>query len=294
MKKILSLVVLSLVLAGYASTLSLKLSETIIGEYSPISPIDSVSNPNMVLIKGGTFMLGADETNKGAKTTVDDFYISKYEVTVGEFRKFINATGYKPTGDTYGYDVWVNAQGVKNKNALNPSWDNPYMEQDENHPVVLVSWFDAVEYCNWLSLQEGLSPAYKIKYSEKKVDIEWNKSANGYRLPTEAEWEYACRAGSTTLYYYGDTQDAHTGWYVENSNNTTHPVGSKFPNAWGLYDMQGNVMEWVQDWYRPHDVKLTKGISFPIRALRGQSSWRYGIQPFAKGDNNVGFRIARR
>lgn len=284
--------VLAAFLTGCVSTL--KLDETTIGEYSPISPIDSVSNQNMVFINGGSFMMGANETSKGVQTKVDNFYISKYETTVGEFRKFIDATGYKPTGDTYGYEVWISASpGVRNKNAPNPSWDNPYMEQDENHPVVLVSWFDAVEYCNWLSLQEGLNPAYKIGHSEGKVSIEWNKSANGYRLPTEAEWEYACRAGSTTLYYYGDVPDVNTGWYLENSGKTTHPVGSKIPNTWGLYDMQGNAAEWVWDWYKPNSVKLFKGIEFLLSVNLGQSYFRFGLSSFAQGWNDIGFRIAR-
>jgi formylglycine-generating enzyme required for sulfatase activity len=293
MKKILLLVVLSLVLFGCATTL--RLNETITGEYSPLSPTETVTNPNMVLINGGTFRMGASANSTGVLTTVESFYISKYEVTVGEFRRFINSTGYTPTGDTYGYDVWlvVFPKTYYNKEATNSSWDNPYMEQDENHPVVLVSWYDAVEYCNWLSLQEDLTPAYKITYTDNKVDIEWNRAANGYRLPTEAEWEYACRAGSTTLYYYGDTPDVNTGWYQENSNVLTHPVGTMLPNAWGLYDMQGNVSEWVQDWYS-NGVKLIKGISFFYPVDRGQSNHRYGIQSFRKGDNEIGFRIARR
>jgi formylglycine-generating enzyme required for sulfatase activity len=293
MKKIFLLVVLSLVLFGCATTL--KLNERIIGEFSPLSPIETVTNPNMVLINGGTFRMGANTNSTGVQTTVESFYISKYEVTVGEFRRFINSTGYIPTGETYGYEVWI-AQypGVRHKNAPNPSWDNPYMEQDENHPVVLVSWYDAVEYCNWLSLQEGLTPAYRIIYTDNKVDIEWNRSANGYRLPTEAEWEYACRAGSTTIYYYGNTPDVNTGWYVENSNNTTHPVGTMPPNSWGLYDMQGNVSEWVQDWYSLNSVKLKKSINFHISVNLGRSNYRFGIQTFAQGWNDLGFRIARR
>jgi len=274
----------------------LSLKETITGNYSLLSPINTVSNPNMVLIEGGTFMLRADDTNKGVRTTVNSFYMSKYEVTVGEFRKFINSTGYTPTGEIAGYEVWlvVYPKTLRNTNAPNPSWDNPYMNQDENHPVVLVSWYDAVEYCNWLSLQEGLTPAYKIDYSGNKVNIEWNRSANGYRLSTEAEWEYACRAGSTTLYYYSNNPDVNTGWYQENSNVTTHPVGTMPPNQWGLYDMQGNVSEWVQDWYSPNSVKLTKGISFFDPVNYGKSFYRYGWSPFSQGSNHLGFRIVRR
>ena len=293
MKKILSVItaIFCSILVG-CTTLSLK--ETTIGDYSPLSPIETVTNPNMVLIEGGTFMLGANATSNGVRTTVDSFYISKYEVTVGEFRRFINDTGYIPTGETYGYRVFASQNpGVPNKEAVNPSWDNPYMEQDENHPVVLVSWYDAIEYCNWLSIQEALTPAYKIIYDKSKATIEVNKNANGYRLPTEAEWEFALRAGSTTLYYYGDEPDSNSGWYVENSNKKTHPVGTKPPNIWGLYDMHGNVMEWVQDWYASN-VKLTKGISFLLSVTYGKSDERFGTSNFAQGRNDTGFRIAHR
>jgi formylglycine-generating enzyme required for sulfatase activity len=249
----------------------------------------------MVLIEAGTFMFRADDTTKGVETNVDSFYISKYEVTVGEFRKFIDSTGYVPTGETYGYEVLLQTTpGKRNPEAKNPSWDNPYMQQDENHPVVLVSWYDAVEYCNWLSLQEGLAPAYKIEYVKNKAYVEWNRNANGYRLPTEAEWEYACRAGSTTLYYYGDTPDLNTGWYFENSDKVTHPVGTMLPNKWGLYDMQGNVAELTQDTYPNANVKIHRGSDYltPVKYY-GQSNIRFGLT-LVQGWNHLGFRIVRR
>ena len=107
--------------------------------------------------------------------------------------------------------------------------NNPSFNKAANKPVEQVSWDDAVEFCRKLSVREGAE----------------------YRLPTEAEWEYACRAGTTTAYSFGDDASrlGDYAWYIENSGRTTQPVGEKLPNAWGLYDMHGNVREWCQDWY---------------------------------------------
>jgi formylglycine-generating enzyme required for sulfatase activity len=142
----------------------------------------------------------------------------------------------------------------------------PPGEVQEKRPVEMVTWFDAVEFCNKLSILEGLTPAYAISDETRHEDgyitvatvtVNWN--ANGYRLPTEAEWEYACRAGTTTAYSFGDdaAQLGEYAWFSGNSNtdDTTiksHQVGLKLPNAFGLYDMHGNVWEWVWNWWESY------------------------------------------
>ncbi|MEO2033591.1 MAG: formylglycine-generating enzyme family protein, partial [Planctomycetaceae bacterium] len=141
--------------------------------------------------------------------------------------------------------------------------------KDARNPVEQVSWDDAVEFCRKLS----------SRAEEKSAG--WV-----YRLPTEAEWEYACRAGTTTAYSFGDSEFelGEYAWFRENSNGTTHPVGEKRPNGWGLYDMHGNVWEWCQDWYA----------DYPSGALRhpmGPSTGSYRV--FRGGSWNFPARYCR-
>ena len=161
-------------------------------------------------------------------------------------------------------------------------WSNPSGFRGNRRPIEQVTWYDAKEFCRRLSEKEGVT----------------------YRLPTEAEWEYACRAGTTTRYYWGDRIDEDYLWYKDNSGWKTHPVGQKLPNAWGLYDMAGNVWEWCEDWYGSYSpdeqtdpVGPSSGSS---RVLRG-SSW-YGGTEFVRSANrdlftpsyrytNIGFRV---
>ena len=164
---------------------------------------------------------------------------------------------------------------------------NPSDDKGANKPVETVSWNDAVEFCRKLSAQEG----------------------EEYRLPTEAEWEYACRAGTTTAYSFG--YDAYRlsdyAWYSENSGSTPHAVGLKLPNAWGLYDMYGNVLEWCQDWHGSYGketvvIDPTGPASGEHRVLRGGSFVfppgivRSAVRAISLPDHrsvNVGFRLAR-
>ena len=197
----------------------------------------------MVFIKGGSFEMG-DHLNEGDPSElplhavlINDFYIGKYEVTQAE---------------------WTNMMGS------NPS--NSYGVGD-NYPVYYVNWYDVIKYCNLRSLEEELTPCYTINGSPDPSDwgsvpvaqdpawdaVICNWSANGYRLPTEAEWEYAARGGihSVDNYNYsycGSNILDEVGWYMYNADNTTHPVGTKPPNQLGLYDMSGNVRESCWDW----------------------------------------------
>jgi formylglycine-generating enzyme required for sulfatase activity len=141
--------------------------------------------------------------------------------------------------------------------------NNPSEFKGANNPVEMVSWEDAVKFCRKLSAL----PAEKA-------------AGNVYRLPTEAEWEYACRAGTTTKYSFGDDESdlADYAWYGDNSGSKTHPAGVKQPNAWGLYDMHGNVWEWCQDWYGDYSSGAVRDPTGPSsgssRVIRG-GSWSF-------------------
>jgi formylglycine-generating enzyme required for sulfatase activity len=133
---------------------------------------------------------------------------------------------------------------------------NPSRRKNPKNPVEQATWTAAVKFCNARSVQEGLTPCYDLK------TWECNFSANGYRLPTEAEWEYACRAGTTTKYFFGDNDQELKAyaWFQDNSDGKPHIVGQKKPNPWKLYDMAGNLWEWCNDYYgtkyyrnSPHD-----------------------------------------
>jgi formylglycine-generating enzyme required for sulfatase activity len=157
---------------------------------------------------------------------VKPFYLGSHEVTVGQFRKFVEDTGYKTDAEKDGEGGYgTNSEGNLEQKP-DYTWRNPGFPQTVDHPVGNVSWNDAVSFCEWLSRKEGKT----------------------YRLPTEAEWEYACRAGSIGHFGFSapDGSLGEYGWYADNSEKKTHPVGQKKPSAWGLYDMHGNVMEWCR------------------------------------------------
>ncbi|MFI9506245.1 formylglycine-generating enzyme family protein [Nocardia sp. NPDC052566] len=163
----------------------------------------------------------------------------------------------------------------------------PGSASDARLPAESVSWFDAIEFCNALSRVEGLTPVYRLD-----AEVGWDTSADGYRLPTEAEWEFACRAG-TTGPRYGELDDI--GWHRGNSGERVHEVGGKLPNAFGLYDMLGNVWEWCWDIYDPEvygSYRVLRGGGWFDERWSCRASVRRRSHPTLALDD-VGFRIAR-
>ena len=186
---------------------------------------------------------------------------------------------------------YLSAHEVTQQQYLEVMDNDPSSSKGDTKPVEKVSWVDAVAFCRRLSKSEGVE----------------------YRLPTEAEWEYACRAGTTTAYSFGNYDASGLGeyaWHRGNSDDTTHPVGEKLPNAWGLFDMHGNVWEWYQDWYGGYETEQVlidpKGAaSGSRRVLRGGAfgnrarvvraavrSYSHGVPPGYRSLNFV-FRLAR-
>ena len=181
---------------------------------------------------------------------------------------------------------------------------NPSRFKNEDSPVEMVSWFDAIQFCNALSLRENLMPCYEVK-SEEDEDVRWNRQANGYRLLTEAEWEYVARSGGVQL-YAGSNDSLDVAWFSANSAGSTQPVKKKDPTLWGLYDLSGNVWEWCWDWFAeyvdgnatdPIGPKEGRGRSFrggswavPEKMVR--TSQRGAERPHNRM-NGLGFRVAR-
>jgi formylglycine-generating enzyme required for sulfatase activity len=246
-----------------------------IGSY--ISPYDMMGM-KFVSIPVGSFQMGSTNGDADERpvhlVSLSGFDMSAYEITQGSYKEVMRTNPSKNTGD-------------------------------DNLPVENVSWWDAIKFCNALSVKAGLQRCY----NENTGDCDFSK--NGFRLPTEAEWEYACRAGTTTKYYTGDEESdlEQAGWYRNNKNkkSETHPVGKKIPNAWGLFDMHGNVWEWCNDWYASYssrDSNNPLGISNELnRVIRGGSCTNFADYSRSANRNNttpgsrygyVGFRIVRR
>lgn len=262
---------------------------------------------NMVLVKGGTFK-NTKSNYYGKGVTLSSFYIDKYEVTQKQ---------------------WVDLMG-----------SNPSKFKGDNLPVETVTWYDSIEYCNKRSIKEGLKPYYNIDKNTRdpnnKPDpkfgdldtIKWtvtiNPRANGYRLPTEAEWEYAAGGGqkSKSYIYSGSDFISEVAWYwrnagdqdltgswfwsvIEQNHDKTKPVGGKKPNELGLYDMSGNVREWCWDWHGNLQTNVTdpKGSQSGFgRVWRGggwigdapfcETSFRGSLAANGKGPDQ-GFRVCR-
>ncbi len=163
----------------------------------------------------------------------------------------------------------------------------PSLVRGDRLPVDGVSWLDAIEFCNVLSERAGLTPAYRLG-----GDVEWDTAADGFRLPSEAEWEHACRAG-TTGPRYGHLDEI--AWYRANSTESSHDVGTKAPNAWGLHDMLGNVWEWCWDIYDAEvygEYRVLRGGGWFDERWSCRASVRRRSHPTFRVDD-VGFRLAR-
>ena len=227
----------------------------------------------MQSIPAGTFQMGqTDIAEPVHSVTLSGFEMSATEITRGQYKAVMETTTVYFTG----YD---------------------------SLPVETVSWWDAIKFCNALSRAAG----WDLCYTESTGACDFGK--NGFRLPTEAEWEYACRAGTTTRYYTRDAESdlALAEWYDGNSGSKTNPVGQKVPNTWGLYDMHGNVWEWCNDWYDSYSSSLATnptGVQTgSYRVIRGgswygsdyncRSAYRGDFSP-SDGYDIVGFRVVCR
>jgi formylglycine-generating enzyme len=302
-------------------------------------PIENSLGMKFIRVPAGEFMMGSDESpdslakaypqyDRKRFQKLDDeapvhkvritrpFYIGQYEVTVGQFRRFLEASGYQPESEAdgtggYGYNPDYDPAQTTRGDAFegrNPkySWRNPGFLQGDDHPVVNVTWNDAMTMCRWLSETEGKT----------------------YRLPTEAEWEYAARAGTRTRYFTGDDPqsllkaanvfdaDARKNWekwaaYALTGHDGfafTSPVGSFMPNAFGLYDTHGNAWEWTADWHderyyahSPSDdpkgpatgsVRVRRGGSWHTWAFYARSAYRNWNSPETRY-TLVGMRLVR-
>jgi formylglycine-generating enzyme required for sulfatase activity len=244
--------------------------------------LDNSLYPRMIAVAGGTFLMGSSEgafrqTERVHEVSLRSFFISETEITQELYQAVMN--------------------------------QNPSQFKGNENPVESVSWFDAVKFCNALSEQYGLAPAYTIDGDT----VTWNTESRGFRLPTEAEWEYAARGGQSGSLgelgkagYAGGLTAGDVGWYGANSGRRTQPVRKKLPNELGIYDMSGNVWEWCWDWYGDYPAdsvynpeglssgrnRVFRGGAFfnPVNQLR--VSFRVGNPPSSKA-NSVGFRIAQ-
>jgi formylglycine-generating enzyme required for sulfatase activity len=280
---------------------------------APSTPWDLVSKTghNLRWIPAGTFTMGSPTDESGHRddeiqhqvTLTKGFYMGKYPVTQAQYQAVMGKT-------------------IEEQQAL-AGYPSNY-GRGNHFPMYFVRWYDAIVFCNKLSMKEGLSPAYRISGSTdpalwgavptSNLDAAkptWDavqivEGSNGYRLPTEAQWEYACRAGTTTAFNWGTNTIDSTQANYNNTLNMTTEVGSFAPNAWGLYDMHGNVYEWCWDWYGTYASgaltdptgpvsgfeRISRGGTFNAIGMYLRSAYRSSDYP-SNWQISSGFRVVR-
>ncbi len=252
--------------------------------------ICTADSKGFVAVKGATVkgaVSGSEIFVSGRTVTIPDLYVCDHEVTQSEYEKYCTYRSHTPNSD----------------------WGNPlngHYGAGANYPAFYVDWYDAVEYCNKRSKAEGYTPVYTISGD----NVSANFSANGYRLPTEAEWEYIARGGfggiptSQTTYSGSNTLSA-VGWYEEPNGSRPHLVKQKAPNRLGIYDMSGNVFEWCWDFYgtvssgtgaygpSSGSERLLRGGALNLFAGGCSVSYRSHLSPYNACNSNIGFRVVR-
>ncbi len=287
-------------IAGYAQTI--EVSGPFAGEAYELAEFDL----KLVWIAPGEFTMGSPRDEGGHEldevqhqvTITDGFWLGATEVTVGQWSRFVEQSDYQTEAErgdgvaTFTRGQWVRTAGT--------SWRRPGFTQTDQHPVVGVSWKDAVEFCRWLNDHQQSQGHLPDNYR--------------YALPTEAQWEYACRAGSSGPFIGGGGNNNDEIWFRYGdgvggilAESNSQPVATRKVNDWGLFDVHGNVFEWCQDWYTPelrdHAVDPSGPVSGTERVCRGgawssysrsiRSAFRGRAEPNTRG-NNLGFRLSLR
>lgn len=221
--------------------------------------LTSIMNEQMVEIPGGKIELRDDRTKQRWPVEIDTFLLAKFPVT---------------------QDIYFEV-----------TKERPSTIKGDRRPVETVTWINAINFCNSLSAQAGLKPCYSL--GKNKEETLFDQTADGFRLPTEAEWEYACKAGTSGIRYGALDLIA---WYKDNSEQATHNVGQKEPNAWGLYDMLGNVWEWCSDLYNTEvygSYRIFRGGGWCDEERSIMATTRRRSHPLKFKIDDLGFRIAR-